>query len=63
MVEQVEGALEGVGGGVGFLGDEEAVVGGDEVLQVVEVQHARSVHPDQQHKQLPHLHQRPKFFW
>lgn len=46
---------------VGFLCGEEAVVGGDKILEVVEGQQTRSIHTDQKHKQLTHLHQFSKF--
>lgn len=39
------------------------MVGGDQVLKVVEVQHTRSVSADQQQEQLSDLNQLPKFFW
>lgn len=40
-----------------FLGGEEAVVGSDKILEVVEGQQTRSIHTDQKHEQLTHLHQ------
>lgn len=55
--------MAGYGGTACLLGGEEAVVGGDQVLEIVEVQHSRPVRADQQQEQLPDLHQLPEFFW
>lgn len=63
MVEEVEGVRAGQGGAARLLGGEEAVVGGDQILEVVEVQHARPVRANQQEEQLTDLNQLPEFFW